>query len=133
MAKHKKLFISITVLIIILVTLGVFTYHEYNSKIPEDYMAVFHGGVGEETRCTYIYKIDNNQSNYGFKYINTTSRTKEYGSNEWDVKITKRGKIDWTDGAFGVAKENGAYSYVTLQNSDKQISIEDFQTMFLMN
>ena len=80
-----------------------------NDKIPENYIAVFNGGSGEMTYSTYIYKIDNKQANYGFKYINTTNTTKSWGSSEWEIKITDKGKFDWTDGAFIVAKENNAY------------------------
>ena len=101
--------------------------------VPDGYLAVFHGGVGEITHETYIYKDNNGQGNYGFTYINTTSTTKSWGSSEWKTTITKRGSFDWTDGAFVVAQENGAYSYVTIPNSDKTYSIEEFQNMFLMN
>jgi hypothetical protein len=60
-----------------------------SNEVPNDYIAVFHGGVGELTYSTYIYKIDNNQANYGFKYINTTNTTKHWGSSEWNVKVTQ--------------------------------------------
>lgn len=106
---------------------------ELSQVVPDGYLAVFHGGVGEMTHETYIYKDNNGQGNYGFTYINTTSTTKSWGSSEWKTTITKRGSFDWTDGAFVVAQENGAYSYVTIPNSDKTYSIEEFQNMFLMN
>ena len=101
--------------------------------IPDGYIAVFHGGVGEMTHETYIYKNDNGQANYGFTYINTTSTTKSWGSSEWETTITKYGSFSWTDEAFIVAEENGADSYVTIPDSDKIYSIEEFQKMFLMN
>ncbi len=102
-------------------------------NIPDGYIAVFHGGVGERTYETYIYKDDNDSPNYGFTYINTTSTTKSWGSPEWNTEITKRGSFTWTDGAFVVAKENGAYSYVTVPGSDQIYTIEEFQKRFLMN
>ena len=48
-----------------------------------------------------------------------TSTTKHWGSTEWITKITKRGSVQWTDDVFEIAKENGAYTYLTLPNSDK--------------
>ena len=104
-----------------------------NEEIPSGYIAVFHGGVGEQTYETYIYKIDNGQANMGFNYINTISTTESWGSPNWNVKIVKKGSFDWTDGAFIVAKDHGAYSYVTLPNSTNTYSITEFQGMFIMN
>lgn len=107
--------------------------HEQEQAIPDGYIAVFHGGVGEQTYETYIYKDDNDSPNYGFTYINTTSTTKSWGSSEWNTEITKRGSFTWTDGAFVVAEENGAYSYVTVPGSDQIYTIEEFQKIFLMD
>lgn len=106
---------------------------ESNDEIPNNYIAIFHGGSGEIVYETYIYKINNGEANYGFNYINVTKTTTSYGSSEWNTKITKHGSVAWTDNVFGVAKENNAYSYVTLPNSDKIYSIEEYQQMFLMN
>lgn len=39
----------------------------------------------------------------------------------------------WTDDVFTVAEKNNAYSYVTLPNDKKTYTIEEFQSMFLMN
>ena len=135
--KRNVLVISI-LSVVLLILFGFIIYYMlpinyYDSDIPEDYIAVFHGGGGEITYSTYIYKIDNNQANYGFKYINTTNSTKYWGSSEWNVKITGKGEFDWTDGAFLVAKKNNAYSYVTIPNSNKIYTIEEFQGMFIMN
>lgn len=51
-----------------------------NSDIPDGYIAIFHGGEGERTYETYIYKIDNGHANMGFKYINVTSTKESLGS-----------------------------------------------------
>ena len=130
-----KIFIGVTVVFISVVLLNLSLRHEvfYTDEVPKDYIAVFHGGVGELTYSTYIYKIDNGQANYGFEYINTTNTTKSWGSPDWNVEITKKGEFDWTDGAFIVAKKNNAYSYVTLPGDKKAYSIEEFQSMFIMN
>lgn len=127
-------------IIILVVIIGVcftflFVYNQNTKKkdsIPDNYIAVFHSGSGEVTYSTYIYKIDNNQANYGFRYINTINITTSWGSSEIKQKITGRGGFDWTDGAFSVAEKNNAYSYVTLPDGSKY-SIEEFQGMFLMN
>lgn len=141
--KNKKIIITIIV-ILCLVVVGVIAFlvlrneNVNNSKtdsdkIPDGYIAVFHGGSGEITYETYIYKIDNKQANYGFKYINVTSTTKSWGSTEWDHKIIDKGEFSWTDLAFDVAKKNGAYSYVTLPNDNETYTIEEFQRMFILN
>ena len=96
-------------------------------------LIIIDGGAGEITYETYIYKKDNGHANSGFDYINVTNTTVSWGSSEWNSKITKRGSVQWTDDVFEVAKENGAYSYVTLPNSDKTYTIEQYMSMFLMN
>jgi len=135
--NNKKIKLIFLLLISISV-FGIFGFSLYlkyqnNSDIPDDYIAIFHGGGGEETYETYIYKIDNGHANMGFKYINVTSTTESLGSSKWNHKINDKGEFDWTDGAFAVAKKHGAYSYVTLPNNDKRYSIEEFQSMFIMN
>lgn len=133
--KNKKVFLFVVILIIVIfiVSYIIVIINKNNGKIPYDYIAVFHGGSGEITYETYIYKIDNGHLNLGFEYINVTNTTTSWGSDEWNTKITKRGSVQWTDDVFGIAKENNAYSYVTLPNSDKTYTIEEFMKMFLMN
>ena len=135
--KNKKLFCIFAILIIIVLAVGSIIYinknKTTNGRIPDGYIAIFHGGAGEITYETYIYKKDNGHANSGFDYINVTNTTVSWGSSEWNSKITKRGSVQWTDNVFEVAKENGAYSYVTLPNSDKTYTIEQYMGMFLMN
>ena len=135
--KNKKLFCIFAILIIIVLAVGSIIYinknKTTNDRIPDGYIAIFHGGAGEITYETYIYKKDNGHANSGFDYINVTNTTVSWGSSEWNSKITKRGSVQWTDNVFEVAKENGAYSYVTLPNSDKTYTIEQYMGMFLMN
>ncbi len=102
-------------------------------SIPDDYIAIFHGGAGEETYETYIYKIDNGKPNSGFKYINVTARTTSYGSSTLQREITKTGTVLWTDEIFKVAEDNNAYSYVTKKDDSKTYTIEEFANIFLMN
>lgn len=135
--NKKKIFCIFAVLIIIVLIIGSVIYinnnKTKNNQIPSGYIAIFHGGTGEITYETYIYKKDNGQSNYGFDYINVTKTTASFGSSESNSKITKRGSVQWTEDVLEVAKENGAYSYVTLPNSDEQYTIEQYMKMFLMN
>ena len=112
---------------------GLVDIEEYDQgTVPDGYIAVFHGGGAEVTRETYIYKEDNDQANYGFTYINTETI---WGINPENAttKILKRGSFDWTDGAFTVAEENNAYTYVTTPNSNQVYTIEEFMSRFLMN
>ena len=138
MKKNLK-FIIICIFILI-VGLSIFGLILFNKKnyfipdgIPDDYIAVFHGGSGEVTYETYIYKEDTGHANYGFEYINVTSHTKSWGSSEWTHEITKKGKAYWTDDVFPVAEKNGAYEYVTIPNDNKTYTIDEFAGMFLMN
>ena len=134
---RKRIICFVTILMILVVFISMYLVNKdsliISNEVPNDYIAVFHGGVGELTYSTYIYKIDNNQANYGFKYINTTNTTKHWGSSEWNVKVTKKGEFSWTDGAFTVAKKNNAYSYVKIPGDKNTYSIEEFQSMFIMN
>ena len=137
--NKKILWIVIIPLICIIIISAIFILinnnnnNNNNDKIPDGYIAVFHGGAGEIIYETYIYKKDNGHDNYGFDYINVTSTTESWGSSKWNSEITKSGSVDWTDDVFTVAKENSAYSYVTLPNSDKTYTVEQFMSMFLMN
>lgn len=128
MKKRFKIIVGI-LLIVLLSIIVIFILNRKDNSIPEHYIAVFHGTVGETIYETYIYKIDNNHANYGFQYINVT----KYGSSNSDYKITGKGDFDWTDGAFIIAKKNNSYSYVTLPNDNKKYTIEEFQKKFLMN
>lgn len=128
----KKL-IVISVIVICVVIALISINITKKDEIPDGYIAVFNGGSGEITFSTYIYKIDNGKPNYGFEYINTTNITKHWGSSELNVAVTGKGKLDWTDDVFEVAKNNHAYSSVTLSNNNKVYTIEEFRNIFLMN
>ena len=60
--KNKKLFCIFAILIIIVLVIGSIIYinknKTNNDKIPDGYIAIFHGGAGEITYETYIYKKD---------------------------------------------------------------------------
>ena len=133
--KKNKIKIIISVAILILAVLPVMfsVLSKKSDVIPDNYIAVFHGGSGEKTYSTYIYKENNGHINSGFKYINTENTTEFYGSSNWISKITGKGTVMWTDDVFTVAEKNNAYSYVTLPNDKKTYTIEEFQSMFLMN
>ena len=133
MKKKNVLLISSIFALIVIVSILLLFLINNNSTIPDDYIAVFHGGDGEIVHETYIYKIDNDHSNYGFNYINVESTTSHWGSSEWNKKITAHGSVQWTDDVFKVAKENGAYSYVTVPTSSEAYTIEQFMKMFIMN
>ena len=131
--KNNKLLLIIIPIIIILGVVIVLFINKNNNTIPDNYISVFHGGSGEVTYETYIYKQDNGHANYGFDYINVTRTTKSWGSTESNIEITKRGSVMWTDDVFPVAKENNAYQYVTINGSDKTYKIEDYMSMFIMD
>jgi len=99
-------------------------------KIADNYIAYFEGGNDKITYRTYIYKINNNQANYGFRYTNSTLKNIDGKIVE---DIVAEGEVSWTDDVFIVAKKHGAYSYVKYNGRDKKYTIDEFATMFLMN
>ncbi len=133
--KKIKVIFFVLIVVIIVVMLGFCLNMRYqnNKAIPNDYIAIFHGNMGNQTYETYIYKKDNGHTNFGFKYINVTSTNKSLKNFNLKYKINSEGEFDWTDSAFEVAKKHGAYSYVTLPNDEKVYTIEEFQNIFIMN
>ena len=129
----NKIIVIIILCLIMLIGLYFGIKYINNREIPDNYIAVFHGGAGERLVSTYIYKIDNGHANYGFKYINTVSMTESWGSSNYQEKITDRGKVDWTDNVFSAAQKNGAYDYVRLPNDTRRYTIAEFMGMFMMN
>ena len=122
----------IAVIILIIICANKFINRETTSGIiPDGYICVFNGGVGEVTYSTYIYKNKKYSDNYGFDYINTTNTTKSWGSSEWNQKITSRGTVGWTDEVFEIARKNNAYSYV--EEKGKIYTIEEYGNRFIMD
>ena len=134
--KNKKT-IELVIIIFVFAVVGTSIFFlkkdTKDIKIDNNYIAVFNGKSGENIYSTYIYKIDNNRANYGFKYINTISKTTSNESSKKTIKVIKEGNIGWTDEAFEVAKNNNAYSYVLLPNDNKMYSIEEFSKIFSMD
>lgn len=130
--KKVKLIVIVIIVVVVFGTLGFCLYLKYQNgnHIPDDYIAVVNSGVGEITYSTYIYKIDNGNDNYGFKYINTTNETSSWGSSEVKTKITGKGKVNWIADIFDIEKNNSGYSYIRLPNDNKIYSVEEFIMMF---
>lgn len=124
MKNNKKVIIIIGIIVLLMIGV-IIAVNMKREEQSDDYIAVFHGGVGEVTYQTYIYKNGD-----GFKYVNETCNTIRYGSPEWKCKITAKGKFDFSDESFSIAKKNGAYSYVTIPNDENSYTIEEFKTTF---
>ena len=124
--------LSVIILIVFILNSFGFKKKDYN-YVKDGYIAVFHGGSGEITYSTYIYKIDNDHLNMGFEYINTVNTTVSWGSSEWESKVVSSGEFDFTDGAFVVARKHGAYDYVIESSTNEKYTIEEFQNRFLMD
>ncbi len=125
--KNKKIFWMIIILIIICLVISfVLLYLNKNNKIPDDYIAIFNGGSGEITYKTYVYQ----KSDSKFYYINVTSTTVSWGSDETTDRVTKRGTVYSKDKIFEVAKKNNSYSYVNLKDNESY-TIEEFKKIFL--
>lgn len=71
-----------------------------DNSISIDYIAVFHGGVGEQIYETYIYEVDNGDEKIKFEFINVTSTTVSWGSADWVQEINEHGKLESVDDIF---------------------------------
>ena len=134
----KKVFIILSIVLLSIISLIIILFFIIKSnssyQVPDGYIAEFHGGYGEVTYTTYIYKIDNSKDNYGFKYISVEYTTISYGNPQSKGKLIEKGEVGFTDEVFTVAKKNNSYSYVKLPNDNSKIySIEEYQNMFLMD
>ena len=119
---RTKIYIIIGILVVVVGFLFIFLGS--NKTLSDEAIAIFHDD--KDTYRTYIYKLDTGQANMGFRYVNAVGRSKSF-------KEMSNGEFDFTDGAFKVAREHGAYSYVTIPGNERKYSIEEFQSMFLMN
>lgn len=129
--KNKIIALILIIIVIVLAILFCVTLNKNESdKIPNDFIATFYGDDNKKVYATYVYKIDNKQDNYGFKCINVVITTKLFKT---ITKILETKEVSFTDDVFITAKENNAYSYVKIPNDNKKYSIEEYQSMFLMN
>ena len=123
--KDKKYLIIVGIFVVVIIfSLLTILKGGSGKSLSEDAIAIFHDS--NDINRTYIYKEDNGQANMGFRYINAIGHGKSY-------KIFSTGVFDFTDGAFEIAKEHGAYNYVTVPGNQRKYSIEEFQSMFIMN
>ena len=123
--KNKKYLIIVGIFVVVIIfSLPTILKGGSSKSLSEDAVAIFHDS--NDINRTYIYKEDNGQANMGFRYINAIGHGKSY-------KIFSTGVFDFTDGAFEIAKEHGAYNYVTVPGNERKYSIEEFQSMFIMN
>ena len=123
--KDKKYLIIVGIFVVVIIfSLLTILKGGSGKSLSEDAIAIFHDS--NDINRTYIYKEDNGQANMGFRYINAIGHGKSY-------KIFSTGVFDFTDGAFEIAKEHGAYNYVTVPGNERKYSIEEFQSMFIMN
>ena len=91
------------------------------AEIEDDYIAVLHGGVGEQTYETYVYKSGN-----GYMFYNVTSTTVSWGATEWTHKVNDYGYTDSKEEIVRRAKAHGADQCVTYDGDTKAYPIEDF-------
>lgn len=92
------------------------------NEISNGYFAVLHGGMGERTYETYVYRTDD-----GYQYVNVTSTTVSWGSPQWESKVDKRGRAATREKIVEIAKNHGAGNYVTYPHDRKNThSIEEF-------
>jgi len=128
--KSKKVKFILICLLIIGIILLLYTKYQSNKNIPDNYIAIFKSDDSTElSYSTYIYKIEDKDSKYNYKYINTTNTTMSWGSSKRKIKVAEQGKITRVEDVFEVAKKNNAYSYVLLPKDDKNYTIEEFKTI----
>ena len=92
------------------------------NEIAPGYYAVLHGGVGERTYETYVYRTDE-----GYSYVNVISTTVSWGSPQWKHEVKKRGKADSREKIAEIAKKHGASQFMTYAWDTKTAhTIEEF-------
>ena len=101
--------------------ISVMQYVPFLAQIEDGYIAVLHGGVGERTYETYVYKTEN-----GYRYFNVTSTTVSWGATEWSHKVNDYGYTDSKEEIVRRAKAHGADQFVTYGNDTTPYPIEDF-------
>lgn len=105
--KKRNIVLIILLNVTIIIIALLFINKKYN-EIPLDYIAIINGGCCEVTYSTYVYE----EEGY-YKYINTMNHTESWGSPNWIVKVTKKGKTSSIDELYEVAKKNNSNGYVT--------------------
>ncbi len=95
--------------------------NQAGGDVPDGYIAVIRGGVGEKTSETYVYETDK-----GYKYINVTSTTVSWGSPQWDHEVEKTGTVSSKEEVVEIARKHGADSCVTYPGSFDPCPITDF-------
>ena len=100
-------------------------YFDIDTDYIEDgYVAVFHGGVGERTYETYVYKDD-----VGFSYVNVESTTISWGTPIWKHKKKSRGSGKTREEIVKIAEKHGADSYVSFSDDSNPHRIDEFMDM----
>ena len=99
-------------------------YNIDSDYIEEGYVAVFHGGVGERTSETYVYKEDD-----GLRYVNVVSTTISWGSPIWEHKKKSKGSGKTKEEIMEIADKHGADSFVTFYDDTNPHDINEFMEM----
>ena len=99
-------------------------YNIDSDYIEEGYVAVFHGGVGERTCETYVYKEDD-----GLRYVNVVSTTISWGSPIWKHKKKSKGSGKTKEEIIEIADKHGADSFVTFYDDTNPHDINEFMEM----
>ncbi len=97
--------------------------NQAGGSVPDDYIAVLRGGVGERTVETYVYEIDG-----GYRYINVTSTTVSWGAAQWNHVVDKTGTVSDREEVVEIARLHGADSFVTYPGSYDPHPVSDFLT-----
>ena len=114
----KKTKIIIALIIISIIGISIFVIYNLNNNIEvkEDYYLKLIGGAGEIMNTTYLYWDGGQEA----EYVCSRSVTKSWGSDEWDETPTKKGKLQFVQGIYDIAKENHSFGYVII-NRDIQL------------
>lgn len=91
-----------------------------SDNIPDNYIALFRSGTGEQTLSTYLY-----QTKDQYNYIYTIDTTKSWGSDEWIQKIQKRGKLKKKEDIFTIVQNNKTGGWVSFPNLEGTYTVEE--------
>ncbi|MBR5349130.1 MAG: hypothetical protein IK125_07835 [Lachnospiraceae bacterium] len=96
-------------------------YVPFLAEIEDGYIAVFHGGVGERTYETYVYRTES-----GYKFYNVTSTTVSWGSPQWVHKVNDYGYTDTKEDIVRRARAHGASQFVSFPDDTTPYPIDTF-------
>lgn len=100
-----------------------FKYQDYSKDYePEEgFVAVLHGGSGEQTYRTYVYKTDS-----GYCYVSVTATTVHWGATTSNLVPDDSGTVATKEEVLEIAKNHNSGSFVLFPGDNNVHTVEEF-------